>query len=186
MSEQTSNELVKYLSKTELDNNRRSEMLTAFQSYFETATKLRREAEQIIVTDASQVAEMKKARELRLALRDVRTDSQKAHDLMKKESIEVGRALDGLNNIVIAIVKPAERYLDNQEKFIEIRLIPPLSKADAADTYLTIVHLPSKRQDNQIVLLPTAADAEKKFRTFEADQQMYLEFPSHASRFVWP
>lgn len=66
----------------------------------------------------------------------------------------------------------------------EVRFEPAMDRAAAANSYVTIVHVPTKRQDNQICILPTTDD--KDLRRFDSDEQLYLVFPSHSARISWP
>lgn len=119
MNEQTSNELVKYLSETELDQNKQQNLLQAFNDLFKQASDLIFQADQINVTNETQLEEMKHAREIRLALVKVRTAIDKKHEIFTKDNVLYKRALDGLRAIGRALTQPKERELEAKEKFIE-------------------------------------------------------------------
>ncbi len=116
---QTSNELVKYLDKSELDKNKQENLLVAFNDLFKQATDLIVQADQIEVTNESQLEEMKKAREIRLALVKVRTTIDKKHEIFTHDNVLYKRALDGLRALGRALTQPKEKELEAKEKFIE-------------------------------------------------------------------
>jgi hypothetical protein len=91
----------------------------SFQSLFSQAKEIITESKKITVTDSAQKLNIKLAREYRLALRKVRTDSEKTKKELKEDSLRRGRAIDGFHNILLHIVEPEEARLDEQEKFIE-------------------------------------------------------------------
>jgi hypothetical protein len=62
----------------------------------------------------------------------------------------------------------------------EMRFLPPLSKAEAANSHIQITHNQSLRRDTCLVVLPTCED--KQLREVEGNS--YLSFPSHAVRFT--
>ena len=95
------------------------ELEVSFGGLFAQAQQLITEAEQIDVTDASQVREMKRAREVRLGLRGVRIDGDKIHKALKEDSLRRGRAIDGMRNVVKYMVEPVENRMMDMEKFAE-------------------------------------------------------------------
>ena len=73
----------------------------------------------IHVTDASQVREMKLARESRLALKEIRVIAEKNRTRLKEDSLRRGRAIDSVYNTLEALVKPLEAQLKEQEEFVK-------------------------------------------------------------------
>lgn len=65
----------------------------------------------------------------------------------------------------------------------EFRFVPPMSREHASNSYITTLDLQSKRQDVQLVVLPSTDD--KNLRTIN-DDHIYLTFPSHAARLTVP
>lgn len=65
----------------------------------------------------------------------------------------------------------------------EFRFVPPMSREHASNSYITTLHLQSKRQDVQLVVLPSTDD--KNLRIINNDH-VYLTFPSHAARLTVP
>jgi hypothetical protein len=74
----------------------------------------------LIVTDISQVREMKMAREARLALREIRINADKLRKELKEDSLRYGRAVQGVYNVIETNIIPIEKHLEAQEKFKEI------------------------------------------------------------------
>ena len=73
----------------------------------------------IKVTDATQVREMKLARESRLALKEIRVIAEKNRTRLKEDSLRRGRAIDSVYNTLEALVKPLEAQLNEQEEFVK-------------------------------------------------------------------
>lgn len=92
---------------------------TGFKSAFEQAEKWRVQALAIKVTSLDQKAEMKLARTIRLELKNVRVSADKARKALKADALLMGRAIDGVYNLLEAAIVPMERHLDEQEKFAE-------------------------------------------------------------------
>ena len=90
-----------------------------FKSAFEQAEKWRTQALAIQVTSLDQKAEMKLARTIRLELKGVRVNADKARKALKADALLMGRAIDGVYNLLEAAIVPMERHLDEQEKFAE-------------------------------------------------------------------
>ena len=93
-----------------------------FRDSFVQAEKWRQQALAIRVTSADQKAEMKLARTIRLELKDIRVNAEKKRKALKEDSLRMGKAIDGVNNLLLAAIEPLERHLEEQEKFAE-RLI---------------------------------------------------------------
>lgn len=94
-------------------------LLAAFQPSFMAAKELVNQAAVVTVTDATQVTEIKASRALRLKLREVRVEAEKVRKALKEDSLRRGKAIDGMNNILLMLIKPAEDRLEAQEKFAE-------------------------------------------------------------------
>jgi hypothetical protein len=73
------------------------------------------------VTSSEQTAEMKMAREGRLFLKAKRVDIEKARKELKEQSLREGKAIDGIANVLKALIEPTEEYLEKQERFVEIQ-----------------------------------------------------------------
>lgn len=89
-------------------------IISAYQGYFEKARELTQQAEGI--------TSPKIARVMRLELKGVRVEAEKTRKKLKEDSIRVGKAIDGANNILLAIITPVEQRLDEVEKAEERRI----------------------------------------------------------------
>lgn len=90
-----------------------------FLKMFGQAEKWVAQAKSLNVTDASQLREMKMAREARLALREIRCNAENVRKKFKADIVLKGRAIDGIANVLKALIEPAEAHLEEQEKFAE-------------------------------------------------------------------
>jgi hypothetical protein len=103
-----------------------SNIRDGFQDAFNQAESWREKALAIKVTSLADKDAMKQAREMRLALKNIRVDAEKRRKALKEDALVMGRAIDGVNNLLLAAIQPLERHLEEQEKFAErVRLSRP-------------------------------------------------------------
>ncbi len=112
-------ELITVVEKNGLDESKLKGLMSKFSTFFEQATEIEGAAKAIVVTDESQTEKMSEAREMRLKLKEIRINTEKTRKELKEQSLREGKAIDGISNIIKAVVVPAEEHLDKQEKFIE-------------------------------------------------------------------
>jgi hypothetical protein len=96
-----------------------SNIREGFQDAFNQAEQWREKALAIRVTSMADTEAMKEAREMRLALKSLRVDAEKKRKALKEDALVMGRAIDGVNNLLLAAIQPLERHLEEQEKFAE-------------------------------------------------------------------
>jgi len=97
----------------------RQELIEAFLPDFSSAWKLSVDAKAINVTDPSQKDEIKKARDMRLQLREVRIASEKRRKSLKEDSLRRGQAIDKVAKVITQIAEPAEAKLLEMETIAE-------------------------------------------------------------------
>jgi hypothetical protein len=90
-----------------------------FKSAFEQAEKWRQQAMSITVTSLDQKAEMKLARTIRLELKNIRVAAEKQRVSLKANALLMGKAIDGVNNLLLAAIVPLEKHLEEQEQYGE-------------------------------------------------------------------
>src|SRR5688500_1953702 len=115
------NELIQIVESSGLEKTKADFILEKFQGHFKLAAEWEKKSKAIVVTDVNQVAEMKMAREGRLYLKKVRVEVEHARKELKEQSIREGKAIDGISNVLKALIEPIEEYLEKQEKFAEIK-----------------------------------------------------------------
>ena len=116
----TITDLTKVTSENKLNGSSASELQAAFMPYFEKASEWRDKASGIKVTSLAQTDEMRRAREARLALRDIRINTEKTRKELKEDSLRTGKAIDGMANVIKFLIEPIEEYLEKQEKYGEM------------------------------------------------------------------
>lgn len=84
---------------------------TAFTGYFAQA--------RAITEKVSEIEDPTEARIARLELKAIRVAGNKTHKTLKEDSLRMGRAIDGTKNILLALVVPAEKQLEEIEKKAE-------------------------------------------------------------------
>lgn len=107
------------ISDSGLDSTKAEAMLQSFQDYFQIVADWETKAKTIVVTDESQIAEMKMARIGRLFLKEKRIAIENTRKKLKEQSLREGKAIDGIANILKALIVPIEEHLEEQEKFAE-------------------------------------------------------------------
>jgi hypothetical protein len=115
------NELAKVINESGVEQATAQYLQTSFMPFFEKAKEWNDRAKTLVVTDVSQIREMKMAREARLALREIRVNADKVRKALKEDSIRYGRAVQGVYNVIEYLIVPTEKYLEDQEKFAEIQ-----------------------------------------------------------------
>lgn len=114
------NQLVKIVEQTGLEKTKSEVILDSFTGFFKQAKEWESKAKGLVVTDEKQTDLMKQAREGRLALKEIRVNAEKARKELKEQSLREGKAIDGIANVIKALVVPIEEHLEKQEKFAEI------------------------------------------------------------------
>ena len=116
----TENPLQVIIKESQLDITKAKYILENFQNYFEIAAEWEAKAKTLIVTSPFQKAEMEQARDGRLFLREKRIAIENSRKKLKEDALREGKAIDGIANVLKALIVPIEEYLDNQEHFVEI------------------------------------------------------------------
>ena len=111
--------LATIVSESGLEKSKADVLLANFSDYFKIAGEWERKAKVLVVTDETQVAEMNMAREGRLFLKEKRVSLEKVRKGLKEQSLREGKAIDGIANVIKALIVPIEQYLDDQEHFVE-------------------------------------------------------------------
>jgi len=96
-----------------------SNIETGFREAFAKAQEWREKALAIRVTSIDQKAEMQMARIARIELKNIRVAAEKTRKALKEDSLRMGKAIDGVNNLLLAAIEPLERHLEEQEQFAE-------------------------------------------------------------------
>ena len=115
------NQLQVIVKESGLEATKAKIILEKFQDYFEIASEWEKKARALVVTNETQKAEMEMARTGRLFLREKRIAIENVRKELKEQALREGKAIDGIANILKALIVPIEEYLEHQEKFIEIR-----------------------------------------------------------------
>lgn len=111
--------LVKLATECNLAAPIAASIIETYTPILERAGAIAREAEGVIVTDPTQVTEIRKSRELRLKLRAERVAADKARKTLKEESLRRGQFIDAAARHVNALIEPVETRLEEQEKIAE-------------------------------------------------------------------
>lgn len=91
----------------------------AFTPHFAKASERLESSRGIVVTDPTQVSEIKASRVARLALKDIRVAAEKTRKTLKEDSLRKGKAIDGIYNVLLLQLEPEEKRLEDQEKIAE-------------------------------------------------------------------
>ena len=114
---ETITDLVK---RSGLEDSKQVILIEEFASYEELATTWQNKADEIVVTDAGQTAEMQLARTGRLLMKEKRVAIEKRRKELKSQSLLEGKAIDSIAKALTALIKPIEKHFDAQEHFIDI------------------------------------------------------------------
>lgn len=120
MQTTTESPLVQIVEQSGLETTKANYILEKFKDFFTVASEWEQKAKALKVTNVSQVAEMKMAREGRLFLKAKRIEVEKARKELKEQSLREGQTIDSIAKILKNLIEPTEEYLEQQEKFKEI------------------------------------------------------------------
>lgn len=115
------NQLAVIVKESGLEATKAKVILEKFQDYFEIASEWEKKARTLVVTNETQTAEMQMARTGRLFLKEKRVAIEKVRKELKEQALREGKAIDGIANVLKALIVPIEEYLEHQERFVEIR-----------------------------------------------------------------
>lgn len=115
------NKLELIIAQSGLEPTKAQVILANFQGYFQMAAEWERRSKDIVVTSADQKVDMQIARSGRLFLRERRIVIEHTRKELKKQALREGKAIDGIANVLKALIVPIEEYLGKQEKFVEIQ-----------------------------------------------------------------
>ena len=90
-----------------------------FSDFIAQAEGWEEKALAVNVTDISQTAEMKQARESRLALRQIRIGIEKKHKEVKEDALKRCKAIDAAKRFLVGKIAPLEEHLKIQEEFAD-------------------------------------------------------------------
>lgn len=130
------NELLTLIESSKVEVSTAESLKLAFQDAYTQAKEWNEKAKTIKVTDASQLKEMKLARESRLIIRKVRTGVEDKRRELKADALSYGKAVDSIANYLKGLIEPTEEYLLEQEEFakrIEAQRIEEMKQARIAE-----------------------------------------------------
>ena len=151
------NQLEVIVKESQLEPTKAQYILDNFKSYFEIAAEWEAKAKTLVVTRDDQKAEMQMARTGRLFLREKRLAVENSRKKLKEESLREGKAIDGIANVLKALIVPIEEHLDRQERFIEIKR----EEKEAAEKEKALI-LERKKRDAELEAQRMQAAEERK------------------------
>lgn len=114
-------DITKLLDNSLIEKSKSDYIVEKFSEFTTIATEWNEKANAIVVTDESQKDLMLQAREGRLLLKAKRIEIEKTRKSLKEQSLNEGRLIDGIAKTLTALVEPAEKHLELQERFAEIQ-----------------------------------------------------------------
>lgn len=161
-------ELTVILNEQGVSQDSQKALVEAFGGPFEEVGEILADYQNIKVTDVTQIKEMAEAREKRIALKNARTTVERKRKELKEDSLKTGRAIDAVARFVKEQIEPAEKYLETQEKFKELR-----DKAEAAERLTARTEAIAKFTDPTLYNLEAMPE--------EAFQQLLIKLDQEAA-----
>ena len=112
-------ELTKIAKASGVELTKSQYVLNKFTKFFSDASECEKSVAEIVVTDASQIAMINKAKTTRLKLKEIRCSAENVRKELKAGIIVEGKLIDSMYNIIEGITKPLEMKLQEQEDFVE-------------------------------------------------------------------
>ena len=122
------NKLQLIIQESGLEKTKAQVMLDNFSDSFQIASDWEKKAKMIVVSSEKDTAEMQMARAGRLFLREKRIAIEKTRVQLKEQALREGKAIDGIANVLKALIIPIEEYLEKQERFVEIKRAEEMEK----------------------------------------------------------
>ncbi|MBT9161327.1 MAG: hypothetical protein DDT26_02632 [Dehalococcoidia bacterium] len=144
-------------------------LLANFQHYFELAGEWEQRAKTLVVMDETQTVVMKLARAGRLHLREKRLAIERTRKELKEQSLREGKAIDGIANILKALIIPIEEYLGQQENFVQLR------EAERAEAK----RIEDERFAEEARIAAEKAEAEERIRIRLENERLRAEAQEH-------
>lgn len=154
MSDKKENQLVLAIKETGLQKEKVEVLLENFAGFFKEAKELAKASRGIVVTDETQTDLMIQARKSRLKLKNVRVEVEKTRYQLKEQSLREGKAIDGISNLIKALIVPVEEHLQKQEDFVEIKETKRLDDRNADRTSKLSVYV----EDVSVYILRDMSD----------------------------
>jgi hypothetical protein len=111
--------LTKIATASGVEKTKAQYVLDKFTKFFSDAADCEQAVAEIVVTDASQVAMISKAKTTRLKLKEIRCTAENVRKELKAGILVEGKLIDSMYNIIEGITKPLEAKLQEQEDFVE-------------------------------------------------------------------
>lgn len=121
METQKENKLAVIVNESGLDKTKAQVLLENFSNYFDIASDWESKAKMLIITDISQVAEMKMADEGRKFLKAKRIAIEKTRKVLKENALREGQTIDSIARILTNLITPIEIDLEQKAKYREIK-----------------------------------------------------------------
>jgi len=117
----TQDQIAVVIKQSGLEKPMVNNLMADYSKYFSEAKAIVSECKDIQVTSEDQVDLMQKAREARLKLKNIRVEADKTRAKLKAQSMREGNAIQGIYNVIKALIVPVEEHLEKQEKFAEVQ-----------------------------------------------------------------
>ena len=180
------NQLAVIVKESGLEQTKAQVLLSNFSNYFEIAAEWENKSKVLIVTDESQKAEMKMAREGRLFLKEKRVNVEKTRKELKDQSLREGQTIDAIAKILKNLIEPIEEHLEKQEKFIEIKeaerkaarkveRVKTLTALGFDFTYTDLLNMPDASFDELVLKIENEISAKIEAARLEEENRIAKE-----------
>ena len=120
--QQSNSQLVQIVQTSGLEPTKSQFILDKFQDYFQMAAEWEAKLNTLNVTDVKQVKEMKIAADARKYLKAKRIEVEHTRKNLKEQSLREGKAIDGISNVLKALIEPLEEKAEQIENFAFYKL----------------------------------------------------------------
>lgn len=121
--EETKNEhgLITIIDKSGLNVERINYIKEKFKPFIEITNEWEEKVYDLVVDNENQKDLIKKAREGRLILKKVRTESNSVRKALKEDSLKESKIIQDIFNKIKSLIEPMEHHLLNQELFVQLK-----------------------------------------------------------------
>lgn len=104
-----------------IDEEAQEGISSKFIPFLQQVVGWKNRVEGLVVTSSLQRKEIREAKEARIALKRIRIGANKVRELLKRDAIDYGKAVQNVYNVIEEKIKPLEAHLKLQEDFVEIQ-----------------------------------------------------------------
>jgi len=125
-----STKLAVIVKESGLEQSKGQILLEKFTNFFEIAADWERKAKELVITEVTQVVEMKRAEEGMKFLKSKRIEVEKTRKTLKEASLKESQTIDSIARILKNLIEPVEADLEKKANFEKYKIAEEREKKE--------------------------------------------------------